>query len=251
MITEFPLLVFTVLTGIAAGSYAAAAVFPKDGDDTRPWLFPLVALVLVAAGGLAAMAHLGRPAMMMNVLNNPTSSLTMEGMSAGALAVVAFVDALIGRRAKKANRAVRIIGAVVGVVCMCIVTSAYVTSYGNAAWTAAPTWPLFAVGDLAAGFGVWLLFAGVGRKAPVYATAVLGVLFAAVLAWQAGVFAGLGAAGTVAIACGAVLALVAALFALLVARGSVNARPGVAIVAVLAVLALVVSRYGFYMASII
>lgn len=154
MITEFPLLVFTVLTGIAAGAYVGAALFPKKDADARPWLFPLIALILVAIGGLAAMGHLGRPGNVLNVLNNPASSLTQEGLSAGVLAIVAIVDMIIGFTQKKANRAVRIIGGVVGIVCMCIVTMAYTTSYGNAAWIAAPTWPLFVLGDLAAGLAL-------------------------------------------------------------------------------------------------
>lgn len=251
MITEFPLLVFTVLTGIAAGAYVGAALFPKGGDDARPWLFPLVTLVLVAIGGLAAMGHLGRPGNVLNVLNNPTSSLTMEGLSAGALAAVAIVDLAIGFTHKKSNRAVRIVGAAVGVVCMCVVTMAYTTSYGNPAWVAAPTWPLFVVGDLAGGLAVWMLFVGATSKGLARAAAAAGVLLAVVLAWQAATFAGMGAAGVVPIACGAALAAAAAVAAWLASSGKLDPRVGAPVVAALAIAALAVSRYGFYMASII
>lgn len=247
MITEFPLLVFTVLTGIAAGSYVAAALFPKSDGDARPWLFPLIMLVLVVVGGLAAMAHLGRPSNVLNVLNNPTASITLEGLSAGVLAVVAVVDLAIGCTQKKANRAVRIAGAVAGVACMCIVTMAYTTSYGNAAWVAAPTWPLFALGDLAAGFAFWMLFADAPGKGLALVAGVVSTLFAVVLAWQAVTFASMEAAGAAPIGCGAVLAAAAAVVAFLAQPGKLDAR----VVAVIAIVALVVSRYGFYMASII
>ena len=247
MITEFPLLVFTVLTGTAAGAYVGAALFPRKEEGGTPWALPLVAFILVVVGSLAAVGHLGRPMMVLNVLNNPTSSLTMEGASAGVLALVALIDFAIAKRLGKANRAIRVVGALVGIVCMCIVTSAYLTSYGNPVWTAAPTWPLFAIGDLACGFAFWLFYALV-QKPLAIATAVLNLLFACVLAWQASVFAGCGAAGVVQIIIGAVFALIAAIVAFRDAK-----YPGatVVIVFILAMIALFISRYGFYMASII
>ena len=103
-------------------------MFPEKGDEAKAWIFPLVVLILVAVGGIAAMGHLGRLAMMFNVLNNPTASITMEGASSGLLALVALIDLVLAKRAGSANRVLRIIGAVVGIVCMCVVTSAYVTS---------------------------------------------------------------------------------------------------------------------------
>ncbi len=250
MISEFPLMVFTVLTGIAAGAYVGAALFPKKGEDAKPWLFPLIALILVAVGGLSAMGHLGRPAMVLNVLNNPTSSLTMEGMTSGLLAVVAIVDMALGFSKKQANRAVRIVGAVVGVVCMCVVTMAYATSYGNVAWTAAPTYPLFILGDLATGVALWMAFADMPNKPLASTSAVLSLLFAAVLVWQAVTFAGLSQPGMGQIVAGAVFALAGAVGAYATASTKLWNTAG-KVVFVLLVIALVLSRYGFYMASII
>ena len=195
MITEFPLLVFTVLTGIAAGGYVGSALFPRKSKDDRAWLFPLISFILIVIGGLSAMAHLGRPMMVLNVLNNPTSSLTMEGASAGVLALIALVDFIIAMRTGTANRVVRIIGAIVGVACMCIVTMAYTTSYGNVVWISMPTWPLFVLGDLAVGSAFWLMFADEPNKALAAFIAVVGALFAIVLIWQATTFASFGAAG--------------------------------------------------------
>lgn len=249
MISEFPLFVFTVLTGIAAGAYVGAALFPKKEEDPKPWLFPLVALVLVGVGSLAAVGHLGRPALVLNVLNNPTSSLTMEGMTAGLLALVAVVDLALCATKKQANRAVRIVGALAGIVCMCVVTSAYVSSYGNPAWTAAPTWPLFALGDLAAGMAFWMAFADMPNKPLATIVAVAALLFAVVLVWQAATFAGLGNPFGF-IVCGAVFAIAGAVGAWITASTELW-NTAAKIVFVLLVIALVASRYGFYLVSII
>ena len=250
MITEFPLLVFTVLTGIAAGAYVGAALFPRTTETGKPWAFPLVMLLLVGVGSLAAIGHLGRPALIMNVLNNPGSSLTMEGMSAGVLALVAIVDLALCASQKRSNRAVRIVGALVGIVCMCIVTMAYTSSYGNPAWTAAPTWPLFVLGDLACGCALWMVFAEMPNKGLAALVTVAAALFAVVLIWQAATFAGLSQPGFGQLVFGAILAIAVAVGAWITMSTQLWNTAG-AIVCVLAALALVISRYGFYMASVI
>ncbi|MDO4400991.1 MAG: dimethyl sulfoxide reductase anchor subunit [Coriobacteriia bacterium] len=249
MISEFPLMLFTVLTGIACGAYVGAALFPKKGADEKAWLFPVVVLVLAACGGLAATGHLGRPENIFNVLNNPGASITMEGICTGVLAVVAIIDLVLSKQKGEANRAVRIVGAIVGIVFLCIVTSVYTKSYGNPLWTATPTYGIFVLGGLAAGFGCWKLFADEDAKALDLAACAVSVLFALVLVWQASVFGD--AEGMVLIAVGAVLALAAAVVAYLSSAGKMNAKTAGLVLAVLTIAALAVSRYGFYAASII
>lgn len=249
MISEFPLLVFTVLTGIAGGAYVGAALFPRKSESAKPWVFPLVALIFIGVGSLAAMGHLGRPAMVLNVLNNPTASITMEGISAGVLALVAIIDLALCASKKQTVRAIRIVGAIVGLVCMCIVTSAYVTSYGNPAWIATPTWPLFFAGDLAAGIALWMAFAEMPNKGLAILAAVVAAIFAIVLVWQAVTFAGLDKPFGMLVF-GAVLAAAAAIGSYITASTKLFNTAG-KIVFVLALLALIVSRYGFYAVSII
>ena len=251
MISEFPLMLFTVLTGIACGAYVGAALFPKKGADEKAWLFPVVVLVLAACGGLAATGHLGRPENIFNVLNNPGASITMEGICTGVLAVVAIVDLVLAKQKGEANRGVRIVGAIVGLVFLCIVTSVYVKSYGNPAWMAAPTYGIFVLGGLAAGLGCWKLFAGDGVKSLDLAACAVNVLFAVVLAWQAATFSGMDVAGMAPIAVGAVLAVAAAVVAYMASAGKMEAKTAGLALAVLAIAALAVSRYGFYAASII
>ena len=78
MISEFPLLVFTTLAGLAAGSYTMSAFFPVGQGSKRPWLFPLVCLVLLAAGLLCLPAHLEHPERMLIALSNPSAMIAQE-----------------------------------------------------------------------------------------------------------------------------------------------------------------------------
>ena len=250
MITEFPLFVFTTLVGIAAGAYVFAALFPNKETPAKPWLFPLVMLIIAAVGSIASMTHVGRPALIFGIFANPTSSLTLEALFAGLLCLVALIDCIICFVKKADNRAVRIVGAIAGIVLMLIVTMAYTSSYGNPAWTAAPTWLLMLLGGLAAGAGLWALFNkdALATKSYGIAVCVISALFAVVLVWQAAVFAGLGEA-VAPIVIGAIAAAAAAIIAIMASRGKL-ASASMALF-IVALIAIVVSRYGFYMASII
>lgn len=264
MISEFPLWAFTILTGIACGAYLAAAVFPKaqavgasaaDVPATESkgnqWMFPLVALVLIAVGGLCAVAHLGRPQLMLNVLNNPTASITMEGICAGLLGLVALVDIILSRREGGSPRWIRIVGAIVGVGFMLVVTSAYVTSYGNPSWIATPTFPLFILGDVSVGCALWLAFFDKGSKPLMLASGIVSALFAINLIWEGAVFAGFEQSGAAVILIGAGIALAQAVLAFLGWSGKLKATWVRPVIFACAVVALAISRYGFYMASII
>lgn len=143
----------------------------------------------------------------------------------------------------------RIVGAIVGIACMTVVTSAYATSYGNPAWIAAPTWPLFVLGDLAAGMAPRMTFADMTNKPLATVVAAAALLFAVVLVWQAATFAGLGYSIGF-IVCGALFAVVGALGAWITASTQLW-NTAAKVVFVLLAIALVTSRYGFYMASII
>ena len=251
MISEFPLMLFTVLTGIACGGYVGAALFPKKGADDKAWLFPVVVLVLAACGGLAATGHLGRIENVFNVLNNPGASITMEGICTGVLGVVAIIDLVMAKQKGEANRTLRIVGAVVGIIFLCIVTSVYVKSYGNPVWMATPTFGIFVLGGLAAGFACWMLFADEDNKTLALATCAVNALFAIVLVWQAAVFFGAGAEGMVPIVVGAIAAAAAAVAAYMASAGKMAPKTAAYVVVALAVIGLLASRYGFYAASII
>ena len=266
MISEFPLWAFTILSGIACGAYIAAAFFPTakvnqatvaNGSEAqvesngKTWVFPLMVLVLVAVGGLCAVGHLGRPLQMLNVLNNPLASITMEGIFTGLLGAVALVDFFLSKKEGASPRWIRIVGGIVSVLFILVVTSAYVTSYGNPSWRALPTFPLFLLGDLSVGFALWFSLFDKKSKLLVLVSGIISALFALNLIWEGIVFAGLAQAGTGVIIAGAVIAIAQSVLSFLSWSGKLEAPWMRSAILALALLALFVSRYGFYMASII
>lgn len=51
------LFLFTLLGGMAAGAYAFETCFQRTRTGERPWLVPLVIVVLFAVGMIAASTH--------------------------------------------------------------------------------------------------------------------------------------------------------------------------------------------------
>ena len=109
----------------------------------------------------------------------------------GALMLVDFV--LLLRRGAS-PRAVRVVAAVAAGALMCVMGWAYFTSYGNPAWAAWQTLPLFVLGDLVMGSALWALMREGAYRSDAFAAAfaVLGALAVASIALIAAHFAGLG-----------------------------------------------------------
>lgn len=252
MISDFPLFMFTVLVGLASGAYIAAAVFPqKDAEKERPWAFPLIMLVMVAIGGVAAFMHLGRPELAYNMVGNLASPLMLEGIAAGVLAIVALIDLVLSIKKPEHVRLARIIGGVVGVASLASMTYAYSVSYGSLAWASTPTLFVFIVGGLVGGMSLWTVLSGQQAKGMALAVGALAAVFTCVLIWQAATFAGLGADGSACIGIGAAFAAASAVMAFAQPRIKTKAEVLMLAAAVLSIIAVIVSRYGFYMASII
>lgn len=251
MISEFPLFVFTTLGGLAAGTYVAAAFAPCAAlrRGKRPWVLPLVCLVLLGAGLLGVLGHLGRPERFLNALANPAAMIAEEAYWSMALGVLMLVDLVLAFRKKECPRAVGVLAGVAAAGLIAVMATAYVTSYGNPAWAAWPTAPLYVVGDLAMGAALCLVLADEERTPPfAVASAVLAVLAAASFAAVGAHFASCGLSA-VPFAVAAVLALAAAVLAAVARAGKATAAAPAAFVAVLAAVA--VARYAFYAASIL
>ena len=156
MISEFPLLVFTLLAGMSSGAYVAAAAFPPKQDQKRLWLFPVLTLVLLAVAGICVMGHLGRPDRVFNAFGNPmTSGISQEGILSAVLAVVMIVDAGAAIARKKRIRAVSIVGAIAAVLLACAMSNAYYASYAILAFHSVGTWIMFIAGNIAMGFALY------------------------------------------------------------------------------------------------
>lgn len=253
MISEFPLFVFTTLAGLAAGAYVMDAIFDGRPQGTkRPWLFPLVCIVLLGVGLLGVLGHLGRPAMFLNALSNPTAMIAQEAYWSIAFGVLMVADLALCAAKGGSPRALRIVAAIAAAGLMVVMGNAYFTSYGVEAWASWATWPLYVVGDLAMGATLLAAFrrALVAKPAFGWTAVVLDVLFAATAAFEASRFAGLGQDAALFVVA-AVVSLVGAVVALLGLKGKLGANVAAIVACVAMVVAVAAARYCFYAASIL
>ncbi len=251
MISEFPLWVFTTLTGMAAGAYVVAALFPAK-EEKRPWLLGLIALALTVVGSLGALGHLGRPELVFGVLNNPAASLTLEGICAGIFAAAAAVDMVFGFAKKASARPVRFAGLALGCLLIAMESYAYIEVFGIPAWTGISTVALFVMSDIAAGACIWALLAGKRVAGAFGATClILLALAAGATFWKHLDFSALGSNGAGLLLAGGIVTAAAAFAAAagLAAKGKLPAGAVAAAMAALAIVGMAVARYGFYMAS--
>ena len=184
-----PLLVFTTFAGLAAGAYAVDALCGNGragsgaAAPARPWLFPLVCLVLLGLGLCGTLLHLGQPLRFVNGMANPGSMIAQEAYWSIAFGAVIVVDLAVAKAKGAAVRPIRWAGGLVAVGLMVVTGLAYYQSLGLPAWSGAATVPLFLVGDLALGAGLCALLDRSALAGGVLAAAnvAAGVAFAAVL----------------------------------------------------------------------
>ena len=153
------LFLFTLLGGMAAGAYAFETCFQRTRTGERPWLVPLVIVVLFAVGMIAASTHVQSiPRALASVSAgtvNFGSGMVKEVAASGIFFVLVIVDLIITLAKKSSPFALRVVAAVAAVVCMVLMATAYVDVYGNAVWSNAPATVLsFFAGDLAMGLGL-------------------------------------------------------------------------------------------------
>lgn len=248
--SEMPLLLFTLLTGVVAGAYAVRPLLVSGEEGRRALVFSLVCLIVVGVGSLCAVGHLARPERVFNVLNNPGSSLTMEGLCSGVFAGLILVETVLAGMSCGRKKWLTVLTALAALLLMCVQTYAYATSYGNAVWSSSSTLPFFLLGDLAVGASLLLLLdvqdANAQRVRPL--VGVLCLAWAVSLLWMATTIAPYdgGLLGMTVVA--AVLSLACAVCAFMGVRkleGSAGARTAFF---VMALVALSLSRYAFYAA---
>lgn len=251
MISEFPLFIFTTLGGLSAGLVMAMAAFPPAEKPARPWLAPLVALVLLGVGMLGVLFHLSKPHLFLLALRNPAAGIAQEAYCGIALGVLLLVLLAVCWRKGEAPKALSWLVAVIGLVMTVIMGLAYVTNVGTAAWANWTTVPLFVVGDLAMGLALWaVLSKGALGQRPfaLAAIAVLAVL-AVVLVLTALHFGSVGK-DAVLLYAGVVVASVAGIAVTAAALKKPASWQAGALVACV-VVGVCLSRWAFYGASII
>ncbi|MEG0016598.1 MAG: DmsC/YnfH family molybdoenzyme membrane anchor subunit [Gordonibacter sp.] len=163
LVEMLPLLVFTTFSGLAAGAYAIDALCGNDRKNggpeapARPWLFPLVCLVLLSVGLCGTLMHLGQPFRFANGMANPGSMIAQEAYWSLTFGLIVVVDLVLTKTKRASVRPVCWAGALVSVGLMVVTGLAYYQSLGLPAWSGAATVPLFLVGDLALGAGLCAL----------------------------------------------------------------------------------------------
>lgn len=245
MISEFPLFVFTLLGGMAAGAYALLAV-ARRRDSDRTWALPCVALVFLAVSGLALLGHLGRPAGVAEVAFHPGTGLALEAYGSVLFGLLVLVDLVLCLTKKKAVRVVGVLAGVSGLLLLFAMGYAYFELLGIPQWGNPASFAMFVFGGLALGAPLAAFFAQGGFGDRHFRVLAVGAvaLGAVALLVECGVFAGLGL-GFGAFVCGAVL--LAAACAVVAVAGKRGAKWAPWAVLALVFCGMALARYAFYM----
>lgn len=246
MFAELPLYIFTLLGGCAAGLYVVAAFFPSKSE--RPALMPIVALVLLAIGGVALLFHLGRPERMLLAFGNPAAGIAQEGYATVGFGVFLVIDLIISLTKKQSNRVVRIVAAVFAALLILAMGNAYMSYQSIPAWGSPITLVFFVCTALGIGAGLLPLLDGKaldGSKLG-FCVVVLMALACVACIVEAVRFAMVGA-NCAMLVVGAVAAAVAAYFGFAASKEEAVSSKWTIAFALIAV-AVVIGRLGFYLA---
>lgn len=125
---QWSLVLFTVISGAGAWLFACVGV-DEFRQTTKKVAFPasIIAVLLLAAGGISSVTHLSHPERMLSALNHPTSGIFVEALLVGLCAVVAIIYAILLKR--NAPVIARRIFAVLGILLAFIFTYACGSSY--------------------------------------------------------------------------------------------------------------------------
>lgn len=151
MISEFPLFVFTLLAGLAAGTYAVSAVTAPEKKMRRCWAFPVACIALLGVGLLGVLFHLGRPALFVNGLVNPGAGIAQEAYWSIAFGVLLVAVAVVSWKKGQAPKALRVVCALAALGLLVTMGVTYYSYESVAAWHLPCTILLFVAGGLAAG----------------------------------------------------------------------------------------------------
>lgn len=156
---QWSLVIFTALTGLGGMMFFLICLNALLGKtDKGEFAGSVVAVALLAVGGIASVTHLSHPDRMLNALQHPTSGIFTEAVLVGLLVVCALVFALMVRREVRggALKAVAVVGMILGVLMAFMAGQSYLMA-------AIPAWntellPLGYLGTACAeGAGAYLL----------------------------------------------------------------------------------------------
>lgn len=153
MAIQWPLLIFSVLLGIASGIMVFLGIGEFKGAFKKA-RFPLalIALILLILGGIASVFHLGHADRALYILGNVSSGLSRELFAVGYMAVVTLVYTILSRKDFPGPTKVFGVLALVGGIVLPLVAGA---SY---MMPARPAWDSFTLPLMFLGTGIGMGF---------------------------------------------------------------------------------------------
>ena len=246
------LYLFTLLGGLAAGLYILETCFTRTREGERPWLIPLVVVVVFAVALVASATHLQSFSNAAAALSAGTinfgAGMVWEVAAAALFFILALIDMIIVFAKKSSPFALRVATTVVAGLCIILMGSAYINVLGNPVWTnAIATMLTFIAGALALGLGMYAVLADkdYSEKNLKISSLIINAVLALGLAIQISAFAGAGLS-VVMPAAGLIVAPIASIAAVLCAAKFGNARTLALIVCVATIIGIALSRYAFY-----
>lgn len=156
MAVQWPILIFSILIGLSGGImvFLGVGALKNRFKDVR-FLLAILAIILLVAGGLASVLHLGHPERALHILGNPASGLSKELFVVGAMFLVALIYAIVAKKGfEGAIKVFALIGLVVGLILPFVAGASYMIA-ARPAWDSI-TLPLMYVGT---GLGGGMLLA--------------------------------------------------------------------------------------------
>lgn len=249
------LFAFTMLGGLAAGAYVFETVLRKTREGDRPWLVPLVVVVLFAAGLIAAATHVHSFAHAFDSLFSGTvnfgAGMVHEVAVSGLFFVLALIDLIVTFAKKGSPFALRVVTAIVALVCIVLMGAAYIDILGNSVWCNAPATVIsFVGGGLAMGLALFAVLDSEGFSTGISRVMglIVNIVLAVGIALEIMAFSDAGLDPMMQIVA-LVIAPAASCVLLGVATKASNARMIAIAICVLTVVGVAISRWAFYATS--
>ena len=158
MAVQWPLLIFSVLLGIASGSFVFLGIGELTGRFRKiRFIAAVIILVCLAVGGIASTFHLGHPERVTHLLGNLGSGLSKELFVVAAMGIVTIAYLVLARKDYPgATKVLGVIGLVLGIALPLVAGASYLMA-------ARPAWDSFTLPLMYLGSGLgmgMLLMAG-------------------------------------------------------------------------------------------
>ena len=166
MAIQWSLVLFTVLTGIAGWMFAGVAFDSLRGKNQPKAFFAgLIALIVMAVGGIASVTHLSHPDRMLAALSHPTSGIFVEAVLVGLAGVCMIVFIILAKRGASAGaqKVFAVLGAIFGIVLSFMAGSSYMMS-STSTWNTVLLPIGYLCTSIPGGLGAYLAVVGAGDR---------------------------------------------------------------------------------------